>query len=190
MSNIWSMSGAELAREISQPAPVSVLRGGHASPTLAGVLSQIASLPSSDRDELLKAFQAALKPETKRIGGGQTYRNAEAFFADFNAAREACRQIHGESWYLSPTASLKARVPGAWVALRGEMKVWHSPRDVNMPRAEYWPSGALPTGPEYAEHGLVCPIGGAWAERAKPKHKAVAFNLEPTPEEIELDDAA
>lgn len=188
--NIWSMSGAELSREIDQPAPVTVLRGGHAAPDLAGVLAQIAALPGKDQEALLRAFQAALKPEPKRLGSGNTFKDADSFFVAFNVARDAARTAAGAAWYLDPAVCLKARVPAAWVALRGEQGIWRSPRDINVPRGEYWPAGVLPTGAEYAEHGPVCAVGGAWEARAKPKRKAIAFDLEPTPEDIDIREAA
>lgn len=190
--SIWNMSGPELSRELSQPAPVTVLRGGH-NGGVSGILSQIAALPPAERDSLLRAFQAALKPEVKRIGGGQSYRTAEAFFADFNAAREACRKVHGESWYLSPRASLKARVPGVWTALKGEQGIWRSPRDVNCPRAEFWPGGVLPTGPEYAERGPLAPKVNRRVDSMRANFPTMAkhvFALEPTPENIEAAEAA
>ncbi len=180
--SIWAMSGAELAKEIGQPAPVTVLRGGHAGSGLAGVLTSIAALPAVDRDALLRAFQAALRPEVKRLGGS-SYRNAEEFFPPFNAAREACRALHGENWYLDPAVSLKARVPAAWVALKGEMGTWRSPRDVNCPRAEFWPGGVLPNGPDYAEHGPVAQSGPL----RHVKQPFTDFELEPSPDgEMEM----
>lgn len=183
--SIWTMTGAELSREIGQPAPITVLRGGH-NDSVAGIVAQIAMLPAGEREALLASMAAALKPEPKRLSGGQSYRTSDEFFSAFNAARAACRAVHGSEWYLSPAASLKARVPAAWVTLKGEMGTYRSPRDVNFPRAEFWPGGVLPNGPEYAEHGPCCPIGGAWAEHAaRPTRKALAFALEPTPECID-----
>ena len=202
--SIWSLTGAELSREINQPAPVTVLRGGH-NGGVAGILSQIAALPPAERDSLLRAFQAALKPEPKRLGGGNSYKDAESFYKDFNIAREAARNVAGAQWYLDPAVSLKARVPSIWVALHGEQGIWRSPRDVNCPRAEFWPSGTLPVGPDYAEHENVCPIGSAWAEREEPsasgkrylgvnrKGQPVyvpAFDLDYTPESIDAAEAA
>jgi hypothetical protein len=177
--SIWDMSGADLAREIGQPAPVAVFQ----VPRVADIAAVFAGLSVADRAALLRL----LKPETKRIGGGATFRGSEDFFPAFNAAREACRAAHGPEWYLNPSVALKARVPGAWVALRGEMGTYRSPRDVNFPRAEYWPGGALPAGPEYAEHGPIDRGDGhAWKmERAKRRGKPVPIlALEHTPEEI------
>ena len=176
--NLWGMSGAELAREISQPAPVAVLQPAR----LADVLSQIAALPSRDQDELLRAFRSALKPA--RLTGGATFRDASDFFPAFNAAREAAQAVAGREWYLDPGVSLKARVPAAWVALRGEMGTWRSPRDVNFPRAEYWPGGVLPTGPEYAEHGPI-DRGDAYEWKQERHNRGrETLRLDYTPEEI------
>lgn len=201
--SIWEMSGAELSREIDQPAPVTVLRGGH-NGGVAGIVAQIAQLPPKERDALLAAFQAALKPEPKRLGSN-TFKDSDQFFAAFNVARDAARTLHGEHWYLNPSASLKARVPPAWVALKGEMGTWRSPRDVNCPRAEFWPGGVLPSGPDYAEHGPLAPEGDirtvherSDAKRAKSMHAqfptmaehVYGFALEPTPEEIDVREAA
>ena len=190
--SIWSMTGAELSREINQPAPVTVLRGGHDTATLAGVLAQIAALPGKDQAELMRAFAAAMKPEPKRIGGGNTFKGADDFYPAFNAAREACRAVAGEAWYLDTSVCLKARVPAPWLAIKGEMATYRSPRDVNFPKAEFWPGGVLPTGPDYAEFGPVAKVGGAQDERdeAWSNRKALAFDLEPTPEDIELEEAA
>lgn len=151
--SIWDMSGADLSREIGQPAPVTVLRGGH-TPSLADVAALIAALSASDREELVKALAPAPRA-VKRLTGGLTFKDADAFFLAFNAARAACREEYGEQWYLNPVASLMARVPAAWVALRGEQGIWRSPRDVNFPAARFWPGGMLPIGPDYAEHGPV-----------------------------------
>lgn len=175
--NIWTMSGAELSREISQPAPITVLRGN------GGLADQIMALSPGDRAALLRM----LKPEVKRIGGGSSFKDAYSFFVAFNAAREACRAVHGAAWYLDVSACLKARVPAAWVALRGEQGIWRSPRDVNFPRGEFWPGGVLPVGPEYAEHGPVAKVGGAQVKR----RRAVAFVLEAPPDgEMETREAA
>lgn len=176
--SIWDMDGAALSREIDQPAPVTVLRGGH-NAGMAGIVASIAALPATEREELLRAIVAAMKPEPKRIGGS-SFRTAEEFFPMFNAAREACQAAHGVDWYLEPSASLKARVPAAWVALRGEMGTWRSPRDVNFPRAEFWPGGVLPVGPEYAEHGPV-----ARGEIRPASVRAIRFEMEHTPENID-----
>lgn len=165
MRNIWEMSGDELSREISQPAPISVLRGS------GGLADQILALSASDRAALLRL----LKPETKRIGG-LSFRDAESFFVAFNAARAACRAVHGNKWYLSPAASLKARVPGAWTALKGEMGTWRSPRDVNCPKGEFWPGGVLPTGPDYAEHPPVA------RDEIRPTKRSRGFELEAPPD--------
>ena len=170
------MSGEELAREIEQPAPVAVFR----IPRVADIAATFAGLTVADRAALLRL----LKPETKRIGGA-TFRDAELFFPAFNAARKACRAARGPGWYLDPSASLKARVPASWVALRGQMATWRSPRDVNFPRAEYWPGGVLPVGPEYAEHGPVA-TGDAyeWKQERHDKRRREVLKLDYTPEEI------
>lgn len=178
--SIFAMTGAELASEIGRPAPVAVIE----VPRLASVLEQIAALGEADQAALLAAFKVATKPAA-RISGGKSYRDAESFFVDFNAAREACAARWGREWYLNPKASLKARVPGVWVALKGEMGTWRSPRDVNCPRAEYWPGGVLPIGPEYAEHARLATNDVLAAARW-----GKALELVPPPEVLELREAA
>src|SRR6202048_1429875 len=187
--SLWDMSGSDLAREIGQPAPVTVLRGGH-NGGVAGIIAQIAQLPPKERDALMAAFQVALKPEPKRLGGGNTFKGFDDFMPAYTAARLAAREAFGERWYLFPEATCYARLPVAWANCHIFGGVKRSPRDVHMPKARFWPGGVLPTGPDYAEYGPVCPVGGAWAERARPKRKAIAFDLEPTPENIDMAEAA
>jgi hypothetical protein len=118
----------------------------------------------------------------------------------FNAAREAARAAGGPRWFLDPAISLKARVPASWLAIRGEMAVYRSPRDLNFPVAEYWPGGVLPTGPDYAPHGKIASEGDIRTIRERQEARRAetmrdwfptmadhvyGFTLEPTPENID-----
>ena len=88
-------------------------------------------------------------------------------------ARDAATRAYGDQWHLAPGACCRARVPGAWVrcVIAGRASV--SPRDLNLPAAEFWPGGALPVGPEYprpigmrrlASVRVQSPVSGLWHE--------------------------
>jgi hypothetical protein len=76
-------------------------------------------------------------------------------YADFQAAyliaKQAALRVCGERWYLDPQACIKARVPPSWVSCVILGRPSRTPRDLNFPAAEFWPRGALPYGPQYAE---------------------------------------
>jgi hypothetical protein len=94
----------------------------------------------------------------------------------YTRAREAAARAVGVRWYLDPAVTVKARVPVAWVACKLSRSTSTSPRDINVPRAEFWPDGLLPLGPEYAEHGPIDPAGNVHtiAER-RASHRRAAM---------------
>ena len=189
--NLWTMTGAELAAACAAPTPPPAYP--RASDALASVLSGITRLSPADQAKLAAAFKAA---QPRQIGQRRTFAGWDDFMPAYTAAREAVAGRVGERWYLDPTVALKARVPGAWVSCRVVGRTSASPRDVTMPRAEFWPGGALPVGPEYAEFGPIDPEGDvhtiserraagrkAAMRRAFPRlASALAFELEHTPD--------
>lgn len=95
--------------------------------------------------------KAAKKPR------GKTYKGYDDFVPDYNAARHAIAADLGSHWHLIPEASVWARVPSAWVACKVFGRTSSAPRDMRLPAAKYWPGGAMPVGPEYAEAQVITP---------------------------------
>lgn len=131
MNPLWTMTGAELATTLAQPATRPVER-----------------VPSAADVKAAKAIIAAHKAATRQPA--TTFRGFDDFMPAFTFARLACRLANGPRWYLNPSACLKARLPAAWVRWHGLAVSGTSPRDVNFPVARYWEGGVLPIGPEYA----------------------------------------
>ena len=93
----------------------------------------------------------SIKPAARKAG--PSFKGYEDFVPAYNAARHAAIAAHGEAWYLVPGASTWARIPAKWAACKVYGRVSHAPRDRRLPAAQFWPSGALPIGPEYAPDG-------------------------------------
>jgi len=147
-----------------------------ASPALAAVLGQITSLSRYDQGQLARAFRAAevaARPARPRLLGGRSYKGWDDFAPAFTAARQAAADAFGPRWYLNPDLSMHARLPAGWTSCRTFGRTSVSPRDVNFPRAQFWPGGILPTGPEYAEIGPLDPEGDIrTAAERQAKHRA------------------
>jgi hypothetical protein len=150
-----------------------------ASAPLGAVLASITSLTPADQRNLARAFKAAevarrpAKP--KLLGQRRTFAGYDDFMPAFYAAREAVACRAGRQWYLNPDVAMKARVPAAWVACRVSRGTINGPRDVNFPRAEFWPEGVLPVGPEYAEFGPIAPVGDVRLMDAQRAEAVVKF---------------
>ena len=97
--------------------------------------------------------RAASPPPRQALAvyAGQRFRGFADFQPALQAARDRARRVHGETWYLVPGASIKARVPRPWMTCTIGNRVCASVRDANMPAAEFWPDGMLPVGPVYAQ---------------------------------------
>jgi hypothetical protein len=98
----------------------------------------------------LRKARAARKPAA-------SFRGYDDFVVAYNAARHAAIAELGQAWYLVPGASVWARVPNAWVACKVYGRTSTAPRDRRLPAAQFWPSGELPTGPEYAAPAATIP---------------------------------
>jgi hypothetical protein len=86
----------------------------------------------------------------------KSYKSYDDFSAASVAAKRAVAADVGMHWHLVPGASAMARLPAAWTACKVYGRVSKSPRDVRLPAAHYWPTGALPIGPEYAPEYAWC----------------------------------
>jgi hypothetical protein len=171
---LWTMTGAELAAACAAPVEIAYPRASHA---LASVLTDITRLTPADRAALARAFHAARPKPLRQIAQRPTFKGWDDFMPAFTAAREACKAVAGERWYLDPTVALKARVPAAWTCCHLSRGTSVSPRDVTVPRAEFWEGASLPLGPDYAEFGrLDRGRGGTARRRVAPE-----LVLEPTP---------
>jgi hypothetical protein len=176
--SIFTMTGAELAAAVSVPAVAATHDNAYpkASPALAHVLAGITNLSAADQAALAKAFRAAEPRKSRAIGVRKSYTCWDDFMPAYTRAREAAARAVGVRWYLDPAVTVKARVPVAWVACKLSRSTSTSPRDINVPRAEFWPDGLLPLGPEYAEHGPIDPAGNVHtiAER-RASHRRAAM---------------
>ena len=112
----------------------------------------------------------ALRKPSLRRAAFSGYRD---FQRALQRARDAATRAYGDQWHLVPGACCRARVPGPWVrcVIAGRASV--TPRDLNIPAAEFWPGGALPIGPEYprplgvrrlASVRVQSPVSGLWHE--------------------------
>lgn len=87
---------------------------------------------------------------TKRARpAAKSYAGYDDFVPAFNAARQAAIAELGAQWYLVPGASIRARVPTAWVACKVYGRTSSAPRDQRLPAAQFWTDGTLPAGPDY-----------------------------------------
>ena len=190
---------------MAHPAPTSqAIAYPAASVSLQPILESIAGLSRRDQAALVQAFRAAEQvAKPKRLTGGNTYRGHTDFSPAFFAAQMRAIEAHGKNWWANPDLTLLATVPAAWVACKlSNGRVSRSPRDVHFPRAQFWPGGILPTGPEYAEYYKIDPSGDVRitgpareAQRAKARAEWVAlmadappardFALDHTPEDID-----
>jgi hypothetical protein len=95
----------------------------------------------------------SIKPASRK--SAPSFKGYDDFVAAFNAARHAIIAELGERWWLVPGASTWARIPAKWAACKVFGRVSNAPRDRRLPAARYWPAGAMPIGPEYAEPAPV-----------------------------------
>lgn len=79
-----------------------------------------------------------------------TFKGYDDWTPAVQAAKQAACDELGELWAIKPGASILATVPAAWVSCKVFGRVSHSPRDMRLPAARFWPDGLLPRGPEYA----------------------------------------
>jgi hypothetical protein len=106
-----------------------------------------------------------IKPATRK--GAPSFRGYDDFVAAYNAARHAAIDALGERWYLVPGASQWARIPAKWAACKVFGRVSNAPRDQRLPAAQFWPSGTLPVGPEYAAPVAPATVVPAWRARIR-----------------------
>lgn len=125
--SIWSMTPDDLTALLSEPREAATALVPYVAPVTRG------------------GNVVVFRPRR-----GRTYRGYDDFSPDFTAAKFAAMAAHGSHWWANPDVSRKARLPIAWVKWKGACSSGTCYRDVNMPAAEYWPSGELPIGPEYA----------------------------------------
>jgi hypothetical protein len=93
-----------------------------------------------------------------------SFRGYDDFVPAFNAARHAAIAALGQRWYMVPGASQWARIPAPWAACKVYGRTSTAPRDRRLPAAVFWPSGALPVGPEYASDGPRETAPRAWGD--------------------------
>lgn len=108
-----------------------------------------------------------------------SFRGYDDFVPAFNAARRAAIAALGERWYLVPGASQWARIPAPWAACKVFGRVSNAPRDRRLPAAQFWPSGAMPIGPEYAApdaRGVPVSLRARVAEIAS-EHRGVVVKM-------------
>jgi hypothetical protein len=79
----------------------------------------------------------------------RTFKGYDDFHAALVAAQTAVCASLGERWKLIRGASVYARVPRAWVAVKTAHANLPGHRDMRLPAARFWPAGELPNGPEY-----------------------------------------
>lgn len=103
-----------------------------------------------------------IKLAAKPRATARTFKGYDDFHAAFLAAQAAVCAELGERWKLIRGASVYARVPRAWVAVKTAYANLPGHRDMRLPAAKYWPAGELPAGPEYAaEYAWEDTTGGA-----------------------------
>jgi hypothetical protein len=114
---------------------------------------------------------AAHRAATPRL----TFSGWDDFAPAWGFACALAQERFGRQWYLNPMACRKARVPLAWVSCRLSLRSSVSPRDMNMPNAQFWEGGRLPVGPDYAPVAALarCNSVAVW----KPQAAAPAFDL-------------
>jgi hypothetical protein len=158
-----------------------------ASPELAAVLGTIVRLSASDQNNLARAFRAAQvarRPSTGlRLAHLPSFRGYDDFAPALTAARTLAKVAAAEAgddrWYLNQDLCVKARIPGGWANAKGRNgRVIHGPRDLNFPRAQFWPNAMLPTGLEYEERSPIDPSGDVRITAANRLAKRAAFVAE------------
>jgi len=102
----------------------------------------------------------------------KSFTGYDDFVPAFNAARQAAIAELGPRWYLVPGASIRARVPTAWVACKVYGRTSTAPRDQRFPAAQFWADGALPAGPDY--EAVQCDTAAVLQDLRAHKAKLVA----------------
>ena len=87
-------------------------------------------------------------PTRAKRARSTTYTGYDDFQADWGRAK-ALAFATDQRWSVRPESFVYARIPAKWTRVRVFGRVITGPRDVKLPVGEYWPSGALPVGPEY-----------------------------------------
>ena len=120
----------------------------------------------------------SIKPAARK--GAPSFRGYDDFVVAYNAARHAAIDALGERWYLVPGASQWARIPAKWAACKVFGRTSNAPRDQRMPAAQFWPSGTLPIGPEYAaapDSRATVPEFRARVRELADKHRATVRDM-------------
>jgi hypothetical protein len=116
-------------------------------------------------------------PAARKPAG--SFKGYDDFVPAFNAARQAAIAELGERWYLVPGASQWARIPAPWAACKVYGRVSNAPRDRRLPAAQFWPSGTMPVGPEYAapDANTSAPAFRARVRELAEKHRRTIADM-------------
>ena len=120
--------------------------------------------------QTVKAKRAAKAPAVKALVA--SFKGYDDFAPALDAAKAAARAALGNRWDLVLGATAIARVPAAWTRCKVYGRTSTGPRDMRLPVAEFWPSGVLPVGPEYAADYKREPSHNEAAETARRRHRA------------------
>lgn len=92
----------------------------------------------------------AIKAKRASKPTAMAFRDSDAFLPAYSVACDRARAAHGAAWSINPDARVAARVPAAWVRIKVYNRTIAGRRDLNLPAAQFWPGGELPTGAEPA----------------------------------------
>ena len=104
-----------------------------------------------------QTIKAAVKPKGR--WPARTFRSFDDYQPALIAAQKSVVAALGLRWKLIRGASVYARLPRAWVAVKTAHCSLPGRRDTRLPAAQFWPNGALPVGPEYTpEYAWEAPL--------------------------------